>query len=147
MAAITVFWTASSFLSFASVREASSVPKFEDFAWGPSTAATPGGITENSGYGYVRHLGDECESTCDTIFANYLILGVENERFRAAYVAFSGRSNFDKVTKSFLERYGEPDKSGSAPDNRYWFGEDLNVHLQYQTGTDEGILALTYQEA
>lgn len=147
MAAITVFWTASSFLSFASVRETSSVPKFEDFAWGPTTAATNGGINENSGYGYVCYLGDRCESTCHTIFANYLILGIENERFRAAYVAFSGRSNFDKITKTFLERYGEPEESGSTPGNRFWFGENLNVHLQYQAGTDEGILALTYQEA
>lgn len=147
MIAITVFSTAASFLSFTSVRETSSVPRLEDFAWDADVAITPFGTIKDSEHGYVPHIGDKDKYAYEPIVANYLILGVENERFRAAYVAFPGRSNFDKVTKGFLEYYGEANNLGLAPDNHYWFGDNLNILLRYQADTDEGILALTYQEA
>lgn len=145
MTAITVFSTAASYLSFASARETNSMPKFEDVAWGSDVAAIPTGTTEDAEHGDAPYIDNEHEYKYDTIVASYLILGFENDHFQGAYVAFPRRSNFDKVTKTFLLRYGEPDKSGSASDNHYWIGNDLNVRLQYQASTDEGILALTYR--
>ncbi len=142
MTAIMVFSTAAAFLSFASVREASSMPKFEGVAWGPAIATIPLGSTEDSERDYVRYAGDEHEHAYDTIVANFLILSVDNERFHAAYVAFPSRSNFDKVVRTFLERYGEPNESDSATRGFYWIGNDINVRLQYQADTDEGILAV-----
>lgn len=147
MTVITVFSTTASFLSFALGRETGSKPKLEDFAWGPRIAATPTGKTTNPGHGYAPHIGVEREYTYVRISTNYLILGVEKERFRAAYVAFPGLDNFDKITNCLLGCYGEPDKSNSAPDNRSWSGDDLNVRLLYQVDTKEGILTLTYQGA
>jgi hypothetical protein len=141
MAETTVFSTPTSFLSFASGRLTNGMPKLEDVAWDSGIATIPSRTLENGDLDDVRHIADE--STYDAIVATYLILGVEGERFRAAYVAFSGRSNFDRVRKIFIGRYGEPDNSGSAPDNHDWIGNDLNIRLQYQADTDEGILAVT----
>lgn len=139
MTAIMVFSTAAAFLSFASVREASSMPKFEDVIWGSDAAAIPLETAKDSASNYVRYAGDEH----DTIVANFLILSVDNERFHAAYVAFPSRSNFDKVVRTFFERYGEPNESDSATRGFYWIGNDINVRVQYQPDTDEGILAVT----
>jgi len=139
MTAIMVFSTAAAFLSFASVREASSMPKFEDVIWGSDAAAIPLETAKDSASNYVRYAGDEH----DTIVANFLILSVDNERFHAAYVAFPSRSNFDKVVRTFLKRYGEPNESDSATRGFYWIGNDINVRVQYQPDTDEGILAVT----
>ncbi len=143
MTAIMVFSTAAAFLSFASVREASSMPKFEDVIWGSDAAAIPLETAKDSASNYVRYAGDEHEHAYDTIVANFLILSVDNERFHAAYVAFPSRSNFDKVVRTFLKRYGEPNESDSATRGFYWIGNDINVRVQYQPDTDEGILAVT----
>lgn len=141
MVETTVFSTAAFFLSFASSRLTNGMPKLEDVVWGSGIVTIPSRISENGDLDDACHIADE--STYDAIVATYLILGVEDERLRAAYVAFPGRSNFDRVRRIFFERYGEPDKSGSAPDNYDWIGNDLNVHLQYQADTNESILAVT----
>lgn len=145
MTVSSVFSTATSFLSFAAVRETNSVPKLEDLVWGSSVTAIPLETTEDSKHEDVSYIGNKHKYAYDIIVANYLILGFENDDFQSAYVAFPGRSNFDKATKTFLLRYGEPDKSGSAADNHYWIGNDLDVRLQYQASTDEGILTLTHR--
>ena len=90
-------------------------------------------------------MGNNADYAYDIIVANYLILSVENDRFCAAYVAFPGRSNFDKATKIFLGRYGKPNESDLAIGGRYWIGNDLSIRLQYEPNTEEGILAVTCQ--
>lgn len=122
------------------------MPELKDFSWGSGVAAVPPKTLRDSNSEDVDNTRGNNEHMHDMVAANYLILGVENGRFRGAYVAFPGRRNFDTVTNMFLGRYGEPDKSGSAPDNHYWTGTDLNIRLYYQADTDEGILALSCQE-
>lgn len=141
MIATTVFSNAASFLSFMSVQGSSGIPKLEDFTWSSNDAASSMGTTTDFGHGDVP---DNC--SCLKISASYLILGFKNEHFRAAYVAFPGRSSFDTATKLFLARYGEPTSKDHQVLCRYWVGKGLNVRLQYQGDTDEGILAITYQE-
>lgn len=119
------------------------MPKLEDFACGSNVATSP--LAEGPKRDHVHYTSNNNDYAYDTIVANYLILGFENEQFRSAYVAFPGRSNFDKATKIFLGRYGKPDESNSATGGHYWIGNDLSVRLQYEPNTEEGILAITCQ--
>lgn len=146
MTATTMFSTPASFLSFVSVQESSGVPKLEDFVWGSNDATNSMGTTTDFGHGDVLDNGERNNYPCIKISANYLILGFENEHFSGAYVAFPGRGSFDTTTEIFLARYGEPTSNDDQALCRYWVGEDLNVRLQYHGDTDEGILAITYQE-
>lgn len=146
MTVTTVFSTPASFLSFVSVQGSGGIPSIQDFAWGSndptSSMETIGNRNQNYDIGGGH--GNDCSNL--RITANYLILGFENEHFSVAYVAFPGHSSFDTATKLFLAHYGEPTSNDRQSLCRYWVGKDLNVRLQYQVDTDEGILAVTYQK-
>lgn len=146
MTATILFSTPASFLSFVSAQGSSGIPKLEDFIWGSNDATGSMGTTTDFGHGHILDNGKRDNCPGIKISANYLIVGFENEHFNAAYVAFPGRSNFDTATEIFLARYGEPTSNDHQALCRYWVGKDLNVRLQYQGDTDEGILAITYQE-